>query len=218
MDLRDSEHYMKGERTYFKNGARTGGVNKLNEYAARNFYEIRQLKQIIEEKCIEADKVLEIGCGYGRLTPWLQEFTEAEQAVGIDHDREGIEKAKAQYPDNSFEWKVIGAEEISEELEEEFDIILSWTVMQHLSEELMQKAAEGIKKVLSENGYLIIAEESKKYGAEHMWGRSLEEYSKLFENLELISSKGRELEPSYGNFSEGGSVMVFKNKAESDES
>lgn len=44
-------------------------------------------------------KVLDVGCGYGRLSEWFDDYT------GIDFSEDFINKAKELYPDKKFEIK-----------------------------------------------------------------------------------------------------------------
>lgn len=53
-------------------------------------------KSIINELIKPNDNVLDAGCGYGRLSEWIENYT------GIDLSPDLIEKAKSLYPDKDF--------------------------------------------------------------------------------------------------------------------
>lgn len=135
----------------------------------------------------------------------------ARQATGIDHDSNSIELARTEYSQEEFTWLNLGVEETNREFgSNSFDVVLSWTVLQHLAPPLVERASDAIQDVLSPEGYLIAAEETTEDSADHVWGRSKEEYAELFDNLELVFDEKRHLEPTYGNYSAGGEILVFR--------
>jgi SAM-dependent methyltransferase len=204
---------MDGERVYFDHGGQAGGAQTPSELAARNFYELRQLRVALDVHSIDAERVVEVGCGYGRLTPWLAEFTGASTAIGVDHDERSIELARTQYPSQRFDWRQGGAENIVEHVpENSVDVALTWTVLQHLSPSLMERTAGGIGRILSDGGWLIMAEETAEDEADHVWGRAPSEYEKYFSDLELVATEDRQLEPTFGEYSEGGKIMLLKKR------
>jgi SAM-dependent methyltransferase len=206
-----SPRYIKGERVYFNHGGQAGGAETPAELSARNFYELTQLKQVCKSEVITGEKVLEVGCGYGRVTPWFGKFTDASQVIGIDHNERSIRLAKREYPADRYSWLVGGAENADESFGAgSIDVVLTWTVLQHLSPKLATKTATSIQRILDQNGYLIIVEETESDDADHVWGRSPSEYDALFGGLDRIVTEKRSLEPTYGGYSEGGHLMVYK--------
>jgi SAM-dependent methyltransferase len=198
---------------YFDHGGQAGGARTPAELAARNFQELTQLRSLLKAHSIDAETVVELGCGYGRLLPWLSEFTGATTAVGIDHDERSIALARTQYPGPRFDWRVGGAEDVDESVAEgTVDVVLTWTVLQHLPPPLMERTADGIERILADGGYLIAAEETAEDDADHVWGRTPAEYQEYFPACELVDTEGRELEPTFGDYSEGGDVMMFEKK------
>ena len=116
---------------------------------------------IVEEHSIKASTFVEVGCGFGRLTPWVAEFSGANEAVGVDHNEQSINLAQRQYPSSKFTWHQCGAESIDERIEENsVDLVLSWTVLQHLSPSLIAKASTAIQNILSDDGWLVATEET----------------------------------------------------------
>lgn len=210
-DTGTSDHYMQDGRVFFNHGGQAGGARNPSEQAARNFYELRTLHEIVHDLRISADIAVELGCGYGRLTPWLSVLTGAEHIIGIDHNNNSIAKAEQQYPSDIFKWHTSGIAELTDICgQESSDIILSWTVLQHVPSDIIDRSANEIMNTLDQGGYLILTEETEDDPADHVWGRGIGEYEDLFDALDLVETRDRELEPTYGNYSEGGVVMVFE--------
>ena len=98
------------------------------------------------------EKVLDLGCGNGRL---LQIFKEIDiDYTGVDSSEKLIEVAKKLYPNAKFQ--------VADALHppfptNHFDKIYSIAVLHHIpSEELRIKFLEGVKRVLKRDGLLIL--------------------------------------------------------------
>lgn len=204
-------YYMEGESVYFHHGGQAGGADTPVELSARNFYELSQLKEVCERQSITGETVLELGCGYGRITPWLGEFTGASRIIGIDHNDQSIELAETQYPKEKYNWYSGKAENITRFVDKNsIDVILTWTVLQHLSPDVVSATATGIQNALSKEGFLILAEETEQDNANHVWSRQPIEYDDLFNDLTRVTQEERRLEPTYEEYSSGGQVILYK--------
>lgn len=53
-------------------------------------------EEIIKKEIKEGEKVLDVGCGYGRLSPMFSNY------VGVDFSPDFIQEAKSLYPDKKF--------------------------------------------------------------------------------------------------------------------
>ncbi len=98
------------------------------------------------------EKVLDLGCGNGRL---LQIFKEIDiDYTGVDSSEKLVEIAKKLYPNAKFQ--------VADALHppfptNHFDKIYSIAVLHHIpSEELRLKFLEGVKRVLKRDGLLIL--------------------------------------------------------------
>lgn len=203
--------YMKGDRVYFRHGGQAGGAETPAELCARNYYELNQLHDICNKLSIYGHKAVELGCGYGRLTPWLGTITDAYEVIGIDHNDDSIDLARQQYPQDKYTWYTGGVEKSSNWVKEQTaDVVLSWTVFQHLSPKLMEQAANEVQISLAEEGHLIMAEETSTDDADHVWGRSLTQYDDIFDGLDRIHHEQRQLEPTYEKYSSGGQIAIYK--------
>ena len=73
-------------------------------------------KEVIEKVIPKESKVLDLGCGYGRMSPLFDNY------IGVDFSPEFIEEAKELYPDKKF---LIADFKDMPFLDEEFD----WGIM-----------------------------------------------------------------------------------------
>ena len=101
---------------------------------------------------LPGEKVLDLGCGNGRL---LQIFKEIDiDYTGVDSSEKLIEIARKTYPNTKFE--------VADALHlpfpnNHFDKIYSVAVLHHIpSEELRRQFLEGVKKILKSDGVLIL--------------------------------------------------------------
>jgi putative Holliday junction resolvase len=97
--------------------------------------------------------VLDIGCGFGQLFPFLKE-NRAEKIAGIDPSKIHTEFVKSHYPYCSMCQCTL--EEYSSN--DRFDIIISIMVFEHIKD--IDKAFEKVKSLLKEKGtfYLIVGD------------------------------------------------------------
>ncbi|MDD3046235.1 MAG: class I SAM-dependent methyltransferase [Candidatus Pacebacteria bacterium] len=139
----------------------------------------------------KGDKVLDLGCGNGRF---YQKLKQADY-VGIDVSEKLIQIAKENYPCASF--KVASATNLPFQ-KDEFDYIYSLAVLHHLPQEYHSRFLEEIKRVLKENGTLILTvwnleerkkkEDVKKVSEKEIlipWHGAKEHYFYIFDLKEL---------------------------------
>lgn len=173
----------------------------LPHYSSRIFKEVHLFHEAIED--LQAHRSLEIGCGYGRLTPWIAEHSEEHYAV--EPEKELFENATMLNP----QIKIfnVSAQKLPFP-DDYFDLCISWTVLQHIpSGELLQEAINEIKRVCNEHSVIIIAEGIGSNQSPRYWERSIDEYSELFSPWRLSWQKERQLEETFtGN---GGLILKF---------
>jgi len=140
-----------------------------------------------------ASKSLEIGCGYGRLTPWLARRSADHHA--IDPEKRLLYDAQQLYPNVTFH--NVPAQELPYE-DSIFDLIVSFGVLTQVPTEQPKKVAEEIERVASDNPKLLIAE---KIGAvedtNRVYTRSVSEYHSLFLSFDLVETIERPLDQDY---------------------
>jgi tRNA (uracil-5-)-methyltransferase TRM9 len=110
--------------------------------------ELKPLSQYVQK----GDKVLDLGCGNGRLVDLLRE--KEIDYVGVDNAERLIGAAKNKYPDNNF----IVADSLNLPFPQDFfDKVFSIAVFHHIpSEEYRLKFLNEIKKVLKPKGQIIL--------------------------------------------------------------
>ena len=196
---------IEGDGFYtFEEGGFAGGANTRAEFAAKNYYEVSQIQNVLENIGMDLDNSLEVGAGYGRLSPWIADFSNTH--LGIDPNRDAINKARRQYPKLDFEECLIQDFSVNNG---PFDLVVTWTVLQHIPPGSIQDAVTTIQSVSSTPSYILVCEEtSPEAGNDHTWPRSVNEYNDLFEGQELVEVQNRELEPTYRH--QGGKIILFR--------
>lgn len=189
----------------FQIGGFAGGTDSIPEFSARNYYEISLMRDVLQTHEITVQNSLEIGCGYGRLSPWIAEF--AENHYGIDINEEAIDKARVLYP--HLHWKNSSIQH-NRLQSNKFQLTVTWTVLQHIPPSEINNVRSQINRISSKGGYLLICEETEGPGDNHVWPRSIKTYDWLFRQFKLIETRSRQLEPTYNDHSPGGEIMLFK--------
>ena len=110
--------------------------------------ELKKFKDLIKD----GEKVLDLGCGNGRLLEILQD--KKIEYIGVDSSRKLIEIAKEKHP--NFQFLVADALSLPF-LENSFDKVFSISVFHHIpSEELRLQFLKEIKRILKPKGILIL--------------------------------------------------------------
>jgi len=115
------------------------------------------------ENIKENQNVLDIGCGTGMLI--IRAALKGAKITGIDINPEMLEIAQiriknADFTDNVI-FKEIGVAELDSFEENEFDIIMSGLCFSELSEDELNYTLKFSKKLLKQNGLMIIVDEVK---------------------------------------------------------
>lgn len=143
--------------------------NRASEWLKQNWDTETQWREI--RKYINPDwKVLELGCGDGR---WSEYFKNYE---GWDISEKLIKHCRTKYPDKKFKVK-----EISGIVPDEYDLIFSYTSLEHVPSDILSNLK------LPDCKYLFI-EPYQKSNVEYCFGR---EYSDYFD-VECLEVLGRQ--------------------------
>ncbi len=92
-----------------------------------------------------------------------------------------------------------------------FDLVCTWTVVQHIRPALISNACAEIRRVLAPGGSLLICEETRdpETSGGHTWHRPVDDYKRLFTPLALMRHGPiDELDQIPGSGSPG-EVMMF---------
>jgi ubiquinone/menaquinone biosynthesis C-methylase UbiE len=193
---------------------------------ARNFYEVKYLRDILGKlptHDMKPSKSLEIGCGYGRLSPFIAEFFDEHYAVDIN--KSALDTARSLYPSvnfsniNSINFVEVSATELPFE-SSTFDCIITWTVLQHIPPKLIDSAIAEINRVAKERAFIILCEATrypeKVIPSSHTQDRSEEFYVRSFPNKLLVISTYIDEIDNVEGMETPGRLMVFAPKYTSD--
>jgi ubiquinone/menaquinone biosynthesis C-methylase UbiE len=138
----------------------------------------KEEKKYLQENIDKDSKVLEVGCGEGRSLRDILEIT--KNLTGIDNDKKAVEDAKKNFRDySSVNIILADAEKLPFE-DNSFDFILCMTTFANLGPKKF-KALEEMKRVVKDNGKIIISVYSENALEERM--KIYEEYgAKIKEN------------------------------------
>ena len=96
-------------------------------------------------------RIMDLGCGCGWLTKALSEFGDS---IGIDIS---ITEAKKRYPDMKF----LEADILWDEIEGNYDVIVSSEVLEHIARENQQTFVRRTRELLNEKGLLVLTTPNK---------------------------------------------------------
>lgn len=121
-----------------------------------------------------------------------------------------IARARQLYP--GVHWQ-LGSIQNSGYAANEFDFVYSWTVLQHVPPDEIDGVVGSILSILQPGGYLLLCEEVIGEAKEHVWPRSVEQYAELFDDLSLVETRERKLEPTADGKSTA-KILLFENDPE----
>lgn len=174
---------------------------------ARHNYECATIREALNG--LYATRSLEVGCGYGRLTPIFAAFSSEHVAIDINED--ALNRARLTYPDFIFQF---GSATDLPFPTANFELATTWTVLQHVPPDRIESACHELVRVLDPHrGLLLICEESR-YPDQidpraHTWHRRVNEYEALLQPLALRHTSTIEQIDRLPGMESPGTVMVF---------
>lgn len=172
----------------------------LPHFSARLYKEVQLLNQAIGS--YHAKRSLEIGCGYGRLTPWIAEHS--DQHYAIEPESILLNDAKKLYPNISF-YKA-KAQKLPFP-NSYFDLCVSWTVLQHIPPKGLTQVVTEMKRVCTPEAMIVLAERVGRGNGYRLWGHPLREWKSLFLPWKLTWCTERKIE---GTFKGSTSNLVMR--------
>lgn len=172
---------------------------------ARHHYETAAIRRLLAGRDLRSS--LELGCGFGRLTPTFASLSQEHVAIDINPD--ALAAARAAYPDLRFQQYDGGALPFPDDT---FDLVVSWTVLQHIRPTLIEQTLRELLRVLGPAGCALLCEETREPGAptRHSWHRHPSFYEEHLSPLRLTySSYIEEIDRLPGIVSPG-RVMLFE--------
>jgi SAM-dependent methyltransferase len=177
---------------------------------ARHNYETEYIRRLLAG--LKARRSLEVGSGYGRLTPTFASFSSEHIAVDINPD--ALAQARVTYPEHDFREASVTALPFPDD---HVDLVVTWTVIQHVPPEQIATACAEILRVLAPGGTLLICEETRHAGhtspKAHTWHRRVEEYEELFAPLGLERSCYIDELDRIPRLESPGRLMLFRSPA-----
>lgn len=178
---------------------------------ARTFYEGGQLSHLIRCHLESAPpnspiRAVDVGCGYGRLTPYLCDAPYVNSVHGIDPSENARERAAALYPFITF------ADGVAHDIpypDDHFGLVVAWTVLQHIPDADIERSASELARVVSPGGLLITCDKTDGAGSPVISPRRSSHYEALFGEFECVDSRERALEPGTAHHGEN-TVLVFR--------
>ena len=155
----------------------------IPHFSQRLYLEVKLLRYALGD--LRAKDSLEIGAGYGRLTPWIAEFSAEHHAV--EANPRFTEIAKVLYPGISFHTAKAQKLPFSDA---RFDLAVSWTVLQHIPPKLLPSAVSELKRVSTPGSTILLCESVSHEkgilgGESNTWGREVAEWSKFLKPWQL---------------------------------
>lgn len=141
---------------------------------------------------IEARRSLEVGCGFGRLTPWIRRYSDEHH--GIDADRSLVRLAERHHPNGTFH--NARAQNLPFR-DDEFELTVTWAVLMHIPSADIDHTAAEIRRVTDADGAIIVSEQVHNPTVEVPFVRPVEAYRRLFEPRQLVSVHHRSMEEPY---------------------
>lgn len=175
----------------------------LPHFSARLYKEAQLIDKAIGS--YHAKKSLEIGCGYGRLTPWLANHSDKHYA--IEPDSVLLSAARKLY--SNIQFYQAKAQKLPFP-NSHFDLCVSWTVLQHIPPKELGKAIAEIRRVCTTEAIIILAEGVGTDSSEVYWEHPLQEWKNLFRPWKLTWYAERKIEETFKGFA--GLVMRFEGK------
>jgi ubiquinone/menaquinone biosynthesis C-methylase UbiE len=177
---------------------------------ARHNFELLRIRDLLHGS--RFNRSLEIGCGYGRLSLAFAEHSMHHVAVDINND--ALTLARSTYPNIDF--RQASAAELPF-ADGYFDLVSTWTVLQHVRPEFIQRAAQEVARVTSPLGTLLMCEETRLAGQPpprktHTWHRTVDSYCALFSSFTLVSDAFVDQLDRIPGMTSPGRVMLFRRK------
>ena len=171
-------HLPDGSVTFQERGfvAASGPATLL----ARHNHEVHRIHQELSETM--AARSLEVGCGFGRLSMTFAQHS--SEHIAIDINESALVTARKSYRGIRF---MRGSSLRLPFPDGHFDLVCTWTVIQHIRPELISGACGEIRRVLAPGGTLLICEETRdpESSGGHTWHRMVSDYEGLFYPLRL---------------------------------
>lgn len=174
------------------------------ELIARHNVEVHHLREHLSSHPTKFS--LEIGCGWGRFSRVINQYS--ERHVGVDINPEAVHIAEKHLPSTH---NIASATQLPFS-DDSFDTIVSWTVLQHLPHQHFEAALKEIRRVASDESMIVLCEATRYPHTVdgHTIDRKSDEYISAFKDYELIESGYMNEIDDMPDMESPGEIMVFK--------
>jgi len=178
----------------------------------RHYYEVQRLRRSLSrvgELGVARSRSLEIGCGYGRLSAHIAEHFDLHDAVDVSES--ALVRGRQCYPFVHFTRASAADLPFANQT---FDAIVTWTVLQHVPNDLIGRALSEIARVAKAKSLIVLCEATRyadkpQADSAHTHDRSPAFYASAFAPRPLVTSEHiTELDAIPGMDSPG-QLMVF---------
>jgi ubiquinone/menaquinone biosynthesis C-methylase UbiE len=172
---------------------------------ARHHYETALISRLLGGRTIS--RSLEIGCGFGRLSPTFAALSDAHVAIDINAD--ALAAAQTAYPALAFQ--LVDGNDLPFP-DASFDLVTTWTVLQHVSPDKIGHAFGELRRVLAPGGVILLCEETRNpdQATHHSWHRDASFYEQTLAPLSMTYSSYIEEIDRLPGFNSPGRVMLFE--------
>jgi SAM-dependent methyltransferase len=187
----------------------------------RSYLEQRDVRKYVWGAALSAQypdsavkSAVDIGCGYGRLTPVLGEF--ASRVIGCEREASLLDIARPLQPDVEFvQVDSLQALPLDDDIA---DFVMAFTVLQHMPDAHAEGVLAEIRRILKPRGHVLLCEETdttlEAGDAAHAdigytKGRSVEWYAERMPGFTLKETSKRVIEPGYPR-PDVGTYMLFR--------
>ena len=182
----------------------------------RNYLEQRDVRTYLHKAAAHTPvhRAYDVGSGFGRLTPVLSEV--AADVVGFEREASLVATARTLLPDLRFELVPTLEHLPAEPSSAEF--ILTFTVLQHMTDASSRAVIGEIQRLLAPAGHLLVVEETNprleagdaaRADLGYTRGRPVAWYRSALKPLELVATSARRIEPGYPR-QDVGTYMFFR--------
>ena len=163
------------------------------------------VKKAIASGVTPLDLAVEFGCGYGRMTSVLCDFS--KKVIGFERDRELFGLARDVWTKEELSFVNVEALSRTNLDDASVDLAVTFTVLQHMTDSELRDTADELFRVVRPGGYLVTVEEtSPKLRGPGTWGRSAVQYEQFLQGFWLVYRTPRLVEMG----GDGGEYLVWR--------
>jgi SAM-dependent methyltransferase len=146
--------------TYQRESVGSAGKQTLKE--AYDFYcEIKRSAERLGLKLNADSRILDFGCGWGRIIRFFLKDVRAENLFGVDVDPLMIDYCRQLVGYGNY--SVVNSQPPTEFANESLDVIYAYSVFSHLSEPVHIKWVEEFSRILKPGGLLVATTEARHF-------------------------------------------------------